>query len=82
MELYNLYANENDKGGKFVYFDESNPDLDFTILKYFLQVLKLSLYDVVYVYITWSNTEIASLDCLKFTEPEVDELVLTQFIFH
>jgi hypothetical protein len=33
-----------DKQGKFNYFDESNKDVDITILKYFLQVFMPNLY--------------------------------------
>jgi hypothetical protein len=69
------------KGNLYLFFYESHKDADITILKYFLQVPTSILPKVVVVYITWSNTDMKRIDIFKFTEHEVDELVLGHFIF-
>jgi hypothetical protein len=44
---------KNEKQGKFaLFFDESNLDVDITILKYFLQVLMPNLFWVGLAYIS------------------------------
>jgi hypothetical protein len=63
-----------------MFFDESHKDADFTILKYFHQVQTPIFPKVVVFYIKWSNTYMKRIHIFKFTEYEVDELVLTQFI--
>jgi hypothetical protein len=80
MSFNSLCEIKNDKQGNLCYFYESqHKDTDITFLKYFLQVpILCSVF--FFAYTSWSNTGIDILDCLKFTEQEVDYLVFTQFI--